>query len=278
MSLAVAAAMTVARLTLATGVTLEYVERGDPTGTPMIFLHGVTDSWRSFEPVLPHLPASIRAFAITQRGHGGSSKPDGDYAYGDFAADVAAFMDAKGLRSAVIVGHSMGGLVAQQFAHAHPTRVRGLVLLGTFATIKGHAGVQAMWDSTLATLSDPVDPAFAREFQESTLARPIPAGQLDTFVGESLKVPARVWRAAFRGFLDNDVARGSGPIAAPALIVWADKDGFADRDARDRLAASLPGAAVVEYSGHGHAMHWEDPARVASDIAGFVEQVRRAAR
>ena len=55
---------------LPTGVTLQYVEQGDPAGIPVLLLHGATDSWRSFEPVLPHLPSSIRAFALTQRGHG----------------------------------------------------------------------------------------------------------------------------------------------------------------------------------------------------------------
>ena len=55
-------------------VTLQYVERGETAGTPVIFLHGVTDSWRSFEPVLPHLPGSIRAFALSLRGHGDSSR------------------------------------------------------------------------------------------------------------------------------------------------------------------------------------------------------------
>jgi non-heme chloroperoxidase len=269
MSLAVVA-MTVAKLTLATGVTLEYVEHGDPNGTPVIFLHGVTDSWRSFEHVLPHLPPSIRAIAITQRGHGDSSRPDQGYAYGDFAADVAAFIDAKGVSRAVVVGHSMGGMVAQRFAIDHPERTRGLVLLGTFATLKGHPDLQAMWDGTLATLVDPVDPAFAREFQQSTLARPIPAAQLDTFVAESLKLPARVWRATFRGFLDHDFSAESHRITAPALVIWADKDAFADRAARDRLAAAIPRATVVDYHDFGHAMHWEDPARVAADVVRFI--------
>ncbi len=275
MSLAVVA-MTVAKLTLATGVTLEYVERGDPNGTPVIFLHGVTDSWRSFEHVLPHLPPSIRAIAITQRGHGDSSRPDQGYAYGDFAADVAAFLDAKGVSRAIVVGHSMGGMVAQRFAIDHPERTRGLVLLGTFATLKGHPDLQAMWDGTLATLVDPVDPAFAREFQQSTLARPIPAAQLDAFVAESLKVPARVWRATFRGFLDLDFSAESHRITAPTLVIWADKDAFADRAARDRLAAAIPRATVVDYHDFGHAMHWEDPARVAADVARFVGELPAA--
>ncbi len=145
-----------------------------------------------------------------------------------------------------------------------------MVLLGTFATIKGHPGVQAMWDEALRTLTDPVDPAFARGFQESTLARPIPPAQLDTFVAESLKVPARVWQATFREFIDTDFSADLGRITAPSLIVWGEKDSFVTRQERDRHAAAMPAARVVDYAGLGHAMHWEDPARVAGDIARFV--------
>jgi non-heme chloroperoxidase len=268
-SAAVVTAMTVARLTLATGVTLEYVERGDPTGTPVVFLHGVTDSWRSFEPMLPHLPASIRAIAVTQRGHGGSSRPDA-YRYTDFSADVAALLDGLGIRSAVIVGHSMGSLVAQRFAIDHPDRTAGLVLLGALPTIKGHPEVQALWDGALAQLTDPVDPALAREFQVSTLAQPIAPALLDTYVAESLKVPARVWKATFREFLDTDFSSEIGRISAPTLVIAADKDGFSRRQERDALASGIRGAVVKDYLGAGHAMHWEEPARVAGDITGFV--------
>jgi non-heme chloroperoxidase len=262
-------AMTVARVTLATGVTLEYVERGDRTGTPVVFLHGVTDSWRSFEPMLPHLPASIRAIAVTQRGHGDSSRPDA-YRYTDFSADVAALLDALDIRSAVVVGHSMGSLVAQRFALDHPDRTGGLVLLGAFPTIKGHPDVQAMWDGALATLTDPVDPSLAREFQVSTLAQPIAPALLDTYVAESLKVPARVWKATFREFLDSDFSSEIGRISAPTLVIAADKDAFSRRQERDALVAGIRGAVATDYVGAGHAMHWEEPARVARDVAGFV--------
>lgn len=92
---------------LSSRITLPYVEQGDPRGVPVLFLHGVTDSWRSFEPVLPHLPKSMRAFALTQRGHGDADRP-ASYRTRDFAADIAAFLDALELDSAVLVGHSMG--------------------------------------------------------------------------------------------------------------------------------------------------------------------------
>ena len=105
-------------------------------------------------------------------------------------------MDAIGLPAAVVVGHSMGSMVAQRFAIDHPGRVAGLVLMGGFRTIYRHAGIQEFWDSALWKLADPVDPVFVRDFQIGTLARPISPEFLHTVVSESLLVPARVWRAA----------------------------------------------------------------------------------
>jgi non-heme chloroperoxidase len=95
-------------------VQLQYLEQGDPSGIPVLLLHGVTDSWRSFERVLPHLSACIHAFALTQRGHGDASCPVAGYRFHDFAADVPAFMDTLELGAAIIAGHSMGSSVAQR--------------------------------------------------------------------------------------------------------------------------------------------------------------------
>ena len=170
---------------------------------PVMLLHGVTDSWRSFEQVLPHLPASIRAIAITQRGHGDASRPD-RYHYGDMAGDVAAFMDALGIPSAVLVGHSMGGLVAQRFAIDYPARVRGLVLM-ELSYPRGHAR-GARICGTPGSRRWPIRstrPSCGRSRRARWPRRLRPA-QMDTFVAESLKVPARVWQATFRAFLDVD--------------------------------------------------------------------------
>lgn len=92
---------------LPTGVTLQYIEQGSPSGVPVLLLHGISDSWHSFELVLSHLPESIHAFALTQRGHGDSSRPETAYRYRDFTADMAAFIDAHNIEAAVVVGHSM---------------------------------------------------------------------------------------------------------------------------------------------------------------------------
>jgi non-heme chloroperoxidase len=205
-------------VTLPNQVTLPYVEQGDPAGVPVL-LHGITDSWRSFEGVLPHLPTSLHTFALSQRGHGDAARPVTGYYPQDFAADLAAFIDALNLGPAVIVGHSMGSYIAQRFALDYPDHTLGLVLMGSCTTVRGNPVAVELWDSVVSTLTDPIDPGFVLEFQQSTLARPVPQTLLDTVVQESLKVPACVWRAAFAALLDTDFSGETGKIAAPTLIV-----------------------------------------------------------
>lgn len=261
------------RLTLPNGITLPYVEQGRAGGTPVLLLHGYTDSWRSFEHVLPHLPASLHVFALTQRGHGDATRPATGYHPRDFAADVAAFMDAHQLQRAVIVGHSMGSYIAQQFALSYPERTRGLVLAASFVRLRGNPGVQELWDTGVSKLTDPPDPGFVREFQRSTIAQPLPSGALETYVRESLKVPARVWRAALAGLLETDLSGELSRLQTPTLILWGDRDSFFLRPEQEALAAAIKGARLVIYPGAGHALHWEEPARFAAEVTAFVEKL-----
>ena len=253
-------------------VRLEYVETGDSTGLPVIFLHGVTDSWMSFEGTLEHLPESIRAIALSQRGHGNSSRPASGYLMDDFSGDVLRFMDALELSAAVIVGHSMGGFVAQRFAADHPDRTRGVVMMGSAPGMARNSVVRDML-SALDAMVDPIDPAFVREFQASTLARPIDPALFHAVVAESLKVPVRVWRDAFRGFLDVDHDAILGRIQAPAIVAWGSCDAIFSGDEQAALRDAIPGARLVTYTGGGHAFHWEDPATFAADLTAFCIEV-----
>src|ERR671915_1561026 len=119
-----------ARTSLTTGPTLHYAQQGHRSGEPIIFLHGYSDSWFSFSRVLPLLSSEYHAFALTQRGHGDSDKPQCCYTPEDFAADVDAFMDAVGIDEATVVGASTGALFAQRAALTYQRRVSRLVLVG----------------------------------------------------------------------------------------------------------------------------------------------------
>jgi non-heme chloroperoxidase len=258
---------------LPSGVRMEYAVSGDPDGAPVVLIHGWSDSWRSFERVMPHLPEGIRAYSISLRGHGGSSRPATGYDVRTFAADVAAFMTAVDLPAAAVVGHALGAIVATRIAIDHPDRVESLVLMGsrpTFATEPSLAELYA----AVAAMKDPIDPAVVREFQESVVVRPIDADIIETAVSESLKVPVRVWRAAMYGTLQTDFSSELRSITAPTLLISGEYDEMAQPATQRELLAAIPRARLIEYAGAGHAMHWESPSRCAHDIALFVQNAQ----
>lgn len=254
------------------GLVVDYVDAGDPRGVPLVLLHGYTDSWRAWTPLIAQLPRRFRVIAVSQRGHGESGKPAGAYRLDEFALDLEGVLDALGVERAVVVGHSMGTLVATRFALDRPSRVHGLVLIAAFATLKGNPTAEAFWHDGLANLGDPIDPALVRDFQQSTLARSVPQGFFESVVAESLKVPARIWRAAFRSMLEDDYSADLTRIVVPALVVWGDRDAFAGRAEQELLKATLADATLKVHPGNGHAPHWEDPERVARQIADFVDE------
>lgn len=260
------------KVAIASGVALDCFERGDPSGLPVVLLHGYTDSRQSYQPLLATLPPDLRLIAVSHRGHGESDKPASRYDTAELAADVAHFMDALGIDRAVIVGHSMSSKVAQRFAAQHPERTRALILMGAFTTLKGHAAIEALREG-VATLGDPIDPMFAREFQRSTLARPVPSWFFETVVAESLRVPAHVWRRALDAQIAEDCTAYHAAITAPTLVLWGDKDGIGSHAQQTLIADSIRDARLTVYGGIGHNPHWEAPHRVAADIAAFLDTV-----
>jgi non-heme chloroperoxidase len=265
-----------ATTTLSTGVRLHYAERGDPTGEVIVFLHGYSDSWFSFSRVLPLLSPSYHAFALTQRGHGDSDKPQCCYTPEDFAADVDAFMEAAGIETATVVGASTGALFAQRAALSYPRRVSRLVLVG--AQTPANESVMGLVEEVRA-LQDPVPAEFVKGFQESTVYQSVPQEFLDTVVSESLKLPARVWRDYLEQAvlsIDHDYVLELREIEAPTLMLWGERDPLFPREEQEQLAAAIPGASLKVYPDAGHAVHWDRPEWVVRDLEEFMKDTRSA--
>lgn len=175
-----------------------------------------------------------------------------------------------GLDAAVVVGHSGGTYTAQRFALDYPERTLGLVLIGAFHSFRS-ADMHEL-RSVTAELTDPVDPGFVREFQESTIAEPVPAAFVDRVVAESRKLPARVWKTWLDDMMAAEVPTETGVIEAPTLILWGDQDEYAVRADQDALLGTIPNARLVIYEGGGHCPHWERPAQAAEDMMAFVQR------
>jgi pimeloyl-ACP methyl ester carboxylesterase len=251
-------------------VTLSYVTQGDPAGPALLLLPGPTDSWRSYEFVLEHLPPSIHAVAVSQRGHGDSDKPPHGYRVEDFAADVVPLLDALGIERAVLAGHSGSCLVARRVAIDTPDRVAGLVLEASPTTLVGNADLQEFVGTVVAGMRDPIDPAVARSLILATASKRVDDEMVDQLAADLCMVPACVWHEMFAALLQYDDSDELGRIRAPTLLIWGDGDQIVGREMQDRLVRRIPDATLLVYPGCSHTPRWEDPARFAADVAAFV--------
>jgi non-heme chloroperoxidase len=253
---------------LAGRVRLDVGLHGDADGVPVIALHGVSDSRHSFGRLVPYLPQWLRLIAPSQRGHGDSERPAAGYRPADFADDLLALMDRLALERAVVLGHSMGSVNALRFAADHGERLLGLVLVGAAPAFGAVPELVEFWRRDIGALRDPVDAGFVRDFQLSCIAEPLPDAFIELAVAESLKLPAHAWRAAFDGFMTEDLRPRLPSIDARTMIVWGRHDAVCRYEDQQSLLA-IPRARLSIYEACGHTPHWEEPQRFAHDLAAF---------
>lgn len=262
--------MKIARLS--TGVSLPYVEGGGESGVPLLLIHAWGESRGSFSRLLPLVPRTVHAFAMDQRGHGEADKPADGYAITDFVGDLIAFQDTLGLGPCIIVGSSSGGYVAQRFAVDEPVRTLGLVLVGAPRSLRGCPPFADQVDR----LTDPIDPEWVRssldwyEFHQA-----VPPEYLADRIEDGVRMPAHVWKLALAGLSEAAVPTESGTIQAPTLVIRSGRDKLLPRGEGAKLAAEIPRSRLVTYEATGHLVLWEQPERVANDIAEFADQVIR---
>jgi pimeloyl-ACP methyl ester carboxylesterase len=233
----------------------------------VILLHGYTDNSRSWSLVAPYLK-NLRIFAIDQRGHGDSDKPECCYTLMDMAFDVKLFLDALKIEKASVVGHSLGSMVAQVFAANYPNRINNLVLIGS--TIKPATKRDDWLWGAIMGLQAPIDPKG--EFMKAWYANPNPvdAAFLEREMAESAAVPIHVWRGILKELLVSDFGLLAPDIKAETLIVWGDQDGFFNEQAQNDLRAALPMAQFKAFEGLGHNLMWENPVDVGNVITEFL--------
>jgi pimeloyl-ACP methyl ester carboxylesterase len=257
---------------LANGVRLPYAESGYPGGTPVVFVHAVAESWRAFEPVLGLLPFSLHGFAPTQRGHGEADRPDAGYRPEDYAGDLVEFLDAVGIERAVLVGGGSGGVAARIVAGGHPDRVAGLMLAGTPATLAGQPAFAELV-CTVEALRDPLRPADVALMLDGAVHGPVAEGLLEMMAEEALYAPARVWQESLRALLEEDLRATLAGILVPTLAVWGDQDRWVSRADQQLITDTIHGSRLAVYEDTGHAVHWEQPARLTEDLTRFAATV-----
>lgn len=276
---------------LSDGETLAYIDMGPRQGIPVVLLHGYTDSARDWAPIAPFLSGRFRLIVPDLRGQGASGKPPCCYTRFDFAYDVKLLLERLGLRTVVMVGHSLGSIVAQTFAEEWPGSTRRLILISSTGTYFGAAphGVSAAARSEAACqsvetklpaslagamdLKDPIDPdsKFMRSWWQQSM-RINPSFFSSQQRQDAAAIPARIWRAiAYQSLLGVDLRFMLPRIKAPTLLIWGGKDNLESPAGRAALRAGIRGAQVRIFPALGHDLIWQDPRGIARVMTRFIE-------
>lgn len=260
---------------LPSGVELAYVEMGDPRGQPVVFIHGFTDNARTWTLLTPYLDPRFRIILVDLRGHGGSSKPACCYRLQDMTADIDAFLTARHIDRADVVGHSLGSAVTQVFAETYPKRVRRVVLIsstlgGPPPATTGAKGESFDLAGGIAKLKDPIDPdsAFMRDWYSTPT--PVDPAFLARERRDSAAIPVRVWLAVLKQASMGGLGAGISRLKAPVLILSGDKDPFFGPPVQAELRRALPHAKARAFPDAGHNLIWEDPKGAAEAINAFL--------
>lgn len=264
------------------GITLGYVQMGNPHGVPVVLIHGYTDSDLDWAPLVPYLSQDFRLVIVDLRGHGESSKPECCYSRLDFAYDVKLLLDALGIARADIVGHSLGSIVAQTFAEFWPQRTQRVVLISsTGGPPPGAQPRKPQFDyaAAIRRLREPIDPdsAFMKEWWASP--KPVDPQFMRRQRRNAAAIPLQVWLAVLdQGLVDSDLQRTLPRLRAPTLLIWGSADPIMEPAVRRTLRRALPRAKVVTFPGLGHNPFWEDPRGCAAVIDDFLAPTAQVAR
>lgn len=265
-------------------VSLNYAE-GPSAGPPLVLLHGGSASWQTFLPVLPLLGWRWHVYAPDFRGHGRSGHAVGAYRIADYAQDTARFLREVVREPAVVLGHSLGGVVAVQVATEMPDAVRAIVLEDpglAGAPLAGMAGgaISAYFiklrellrsgqsrDEVIAALDQPRSGmnAVALRSRATSLLQLDP-DMLTRFIDDS------IWEGYDRDAL---LAR----IRCPALLLQADPaaGGVLADALAEHVASSLADCALVRWPGVGHLIHNMQPLAFTQLVTDFLESLRAEA-
>ena len=241
-------------------------------GEALVFIHGLGSSTRDWEYQIPEFSKQYQVIAIDLRGHGQSEKSDGPYTIPMFAADLAGLLQALDIPSAHIVGISLGGAVAFQFALDHPAMVKTLTIVNSAPTLGGTPEqAQKEIERRVGIVGQYGMQAMGQSLAPVLFPGPEQASLRDTFVERWAENDPDAYIAATRSMLNWDVTHQLGSIQSPTLILTADQD-YSPVAVKEGYITLLPHAQLAVIANAHHATPLEQPQEFNRVLAQFLAQ------
>lgn len=247
---------------------------GPADGPTVVFANSLGTDLRLWDKVIPLLPPGFRYIRYDKRGHGLSDCPPGPYAMGALVRDAERLMEALGVRDAVFVGLSIGGMIAQGLAVKRLDLVRALVLSNTAAKI----GTAEMWQARIAAaraggLEALGDAVMERWFSKGFRTTP----ELAAWCAMMVRTPLEGYVGCCAAIAGTDFYTTTASLRLPAMVIAGSEDGSTPPDLVRETAELIPGADFRLIRGAGHLPCVEAPEAYAAHLSEFLARVGHGA-
>ena len=247
---------------LVAGVQLFYAMSG--AGAPLVYIHGNTGSSRWFSRVMD-VPG-FRTYALDMPNFGRSQPMPGEVDLHRYAGYVHGFIEELRLEAPVVVGHSLGGAVAQSLALRNPANVGKLVLIDSAAP----KGLQTPKERYPLIEMMRKDKSFVAKALAPTAPTLVDPAFFETLVDDAFAMNERAWIGNAEALSNFDVSADARRFDKPVLVIWGRKDFIVTEAMARDTAAAYPHSELVILEEVGHSVIVEDPARFLSILNSFI--------
>jgi len=258
------------------GITLSYTDAGNPSGTPVVFIHGFPFNQGLWRPQVAALSSRYRVITYDLRGHGESDIGDGQYLIEFFVDDFLGLLDHLEIGQAVVAGLSMGGYIALRAIERNPERFRALVLCDTRSEADTNEGKLRRATSVRLIKREGVA-AFAEQFVKSIFA-PQTFGTQPEVVDGIRRVIENTSPVGMAGTLialaaRTDTTASLSRIRVPTLILVGAQDALTPPSAAQAMKERISNARLVVIPNAAHLSNLENPEAFNSALLAFMEKL-----
>lgn len=263
---------------LSSGITMAYIEMGNPNGKELLLLHGMTDSSRSWSTIVEYFAEDYHLYIPDQRGHGDTDKPDMKaYDRSVFSWDIACFLDEMGIEKIDVMGHSMGSMNAQAFAMDYPERVDQVILESTMmigTNSADPAGAYSDYDpespiNAGLEESEIVTWSFIEWWYYNTV--PVPEVFHQMMMANCYNYPLETWIVQWAPDYQARILANNN---IEVLVLYGGLDFLMGGDTQNIVKDQMTEAGVdyqhITFENRGHNLHWEEPAQIFEDVDAFL--------
>ena len=240
-------------------------------GEAVVLAHAIGLDHRMWDSLAAALRPRYRVVAFDTRGHGKSPVPPRPYALRELADDAAALLDRLGIAQAHWVGLSMGGMIGQAFALAHPRRLGRLVLANT--TSSYGPGGRANWEARIKLVEEggleAIRTAVEQRYFSDAFRRELHEAVAQT-MARFMETPAQGYLGCCDAIADLDFSNDLARIAAPTLVIAGGADVGTPVAMSEALAAGIPGARLSVLEGAAHLSSAEQPEAFNRQVGDFL--------